>query len=105
LFYLRNASILSKSPIVVPVVTGLQLVLEGDDGIAAANAKSAAISCGCDSINPCSTIGTGLFDVIEGGDAAGIRRMRMGHAPTSSSSTELTAFQAHAAPALARALP
>jgi hypothetical protein len=61
--HLRNASILSKSPIII---------LEEHDRITAASAPSAGISCGNDSAIAFSAIGTRLLDGIWGDYAAGI---------------------------------
>jgi hypothetical protein len=53
-------------------VTRRQLVLEGDNRIAVDRPLSADISCGHDSNRLFCPIETGLFDVIEADDAAGI---------------------------------
>jgi hypothetical protein len=80
---LGNASVLAKTPIAV---------LEGDDRIAATDTQSAGISCRYDSTISLSAIGSGLRDAARGDDANETRS-------TARSSTELTPFHAHAAPA------
>jgi hypothetical protein len=70
--HLGNASILSKSPIVVTGITRFDIVLEGHNRIAAGPAQSAGISCGYDSNITLPAIGSGSLDVIGGDYAAGI---------------------------------